>query len=182
MTTAELIHCDHPDLTLSFARGTTPYAATPSQKARIAHCLHTRLEFTTPFSFEDVPHATDAEYVMTLYLGPPPQKLLVIVHTGSDLVWVNCQPCTTVVLTNATIKRRIHSSIPMPPTPTRQSLALMIGPVIHSCLATSLILTSAKITSDSSEFGLTLRLELFSYLLPLHSTKFLSNTYVVSTP
>ena len=94
MIRAELIHRDHPDSPLSFARGTNPYAAATSQKARIARSLRTGVEFTTPLSFEDVPDATDAEYVMTLYLGTPPQKFVVIVDTGSDLVWVQCKPCT----------------------------------------------------------------------------------------
>lgn len=44
-------------------------------------------------TFESPLSATVAEYVMSLSLGTPPQKFDVVVDTGSDLVWVQCNPC-----------------------------------------------------------------------------------------
>lgn len=44
-------------------------------------------------TFESPLSATIAEYVMTLWLGTPPQKFNVVVDTGSDLVWVQCAQC-----------------------------------------------------------------------------------------
>lgn len=34
-----------------------------------------------------------ALYFVELYVGSPPQKILPIADTGSNLVWVNCNPC-----------------------------------------------------------------------------------------
>ncbi|KAK8945584.1 Aspartic proteinase CDR1 [Platanthera guangdongensis] len=33
------------------------------------------------------------EYLMTFYIGTPPEKLVAIADTGSDLIWVQCSPC-----------------------------------------------------------------------------------------
>ncbi|MGS7457592.1 pepsin-like aspartyl protease, partial [Mycobacterium tuberculosis] len=30
---------------------------------------------------------------MTLHLGTPPQPLLLVADTGSDLIWVSCSAC-----------------------------------------------------------------------------------------
>ena len=97
---AELMHRDHPDSPLRLSREATGSAvdrytaAAEHQKARIARRLIAGGEnFTTPISFGEELYA-QAEYVMTLYLGTPQQKFVVIVDTGSNLVWVQCQPCT----------------------------------------------------------------------------------------
>jgi hypothetical protein len=37
----------------------------------------------------------NGEYVMSLDLGTPSKTYSVIVDTGSDLTWIQCQPCTT---------------------------------------------------------------------------------------
>lgn len=34
-----------------------------------------------------------ALYFVELYVGTPPQKILPVADTGSDLIWVNCNPC-----------------------------------------------------------------------------------------
>ena len=88
MIRAELIHRDHPDSPLSFARGPSDVISRRLTTAGV--------EFTNPISGQpDVSYSFEAEYVMTLYLGTPAQKFVVIVDTGSDLVWVQCQPCNS---------------------------------------------------------------------------------------
>ena len=98
---AQLMHRDHPDSPLRLSREATGSvadrytAAAEHPKARIARRLIAGGEnFTTPISSGEELYA-QAEYVMTLYLGTPPQKFVVILDTGSSLVWVQCQPCTS---------------------------------------------------------------------------------------
>ncbi|KAI0499727.1 hypothetical protein KFK09_017935 [Dendrobium nobile] len=33
------------------------------------------------------------EYLMSIYLGSPAEKILAIADTGSDLIWIQCKPC-----------------------------------------------------------------------------------------
>ncbi|KAJ7547227.1 hypothetical protein O6H91_08G075700 [Diphasiastrum complanatum] len=44
-------------------------------------------DFTAPVASDN------GAYIMQLKLGTPPQTLLAILDTGSDLVWVQCKPC-----------------------------------------------------------------------------------------
>jgi hypothetical protein len=95
---AELIHRDHPDSPFSLQSGASTrsaadrYAASVSrEQSRIARRLGAGVEFKSTIS-SGVPYE-QAEYVTTLYFGTPVQKFVVIVDTGSDLVWVQCQPC-----------------------------------------------------------------------------------------
>jgi len=43
------------------------------------------------------------EYAMEVSVGTPPQHFIVIIDTGSDLVWLNCKPCIQCIV-NATDK------------------------------------------------------------------------------
>jgi hypothetical protein len=94
---AELIHRDHPDSPFSLPSGASTsaadrYAASVSrQKARVARRLGAGVEFQSTISSGN-PYE-QAEYVTTLYFGTPVQRFVLIVDTGSDLVWVQCQPC-----------------------------------------------------------------------------------------
>ncbi|KAG6557482.1 hypothetical protein Mapa_000755 [Marchantia paleacea] len=46
-------------------------------------------------SFETVVSPSPGSYIMTISLGTPPQTKTAIVDTGSDLVWLQCAPCTS---------------------------------------------------------------------------------------
>jgi hypothetical protein len=39
-------------------------------------------------------HAYIGQYLMELYIGTPPIKIMAEVDTGSDLIWVQCVPCS----------------------------------------------------------------------------------------
>lgn len=39
--------------------------------------------------------AAGGEFVVPIYLGTPPQKASVIIDTGSDLTWIQSQPCSS---------------------------------------------------------------------------------------
>ncbi|XP_047978859.1 aspartic proteinase CDR1-like [Salvia hispanica] len=41
------------------------------------------------------------EYLMKLSIGTPPVETLAVVDTGSDLVWIQCKPCTECFLQKA---------------------------------------------------------------------------------
>jgi hypothetical protein len=96
----ELIHRDHPESSLRLARAATGSvadrytAAAARDQARIARRLSQGVEFSTPLS-DGFPQYGQFEYAMTLYLGTPTQKFVLLVDTGSDLVWVQCKPCTS---------------------------------------------------------------------------------------
>jgi hypothetical protein len=99
----ELIHRDHPELSLRLPKPATGSvaerytAAAARDQARIARRLAQGVEFSTPLSPELLSplQYEQLEYAMTLYLGTPAQKFVLIVDTGSDLVWVQCKPCTS---------------------------------------------------------------------------------------
>jgi len=44
-----------------------------------------------------------ALYFVELYVGTPPQKILPVADTGSNLVWVNCNPCQNCSFFNPNI-------------------------------------------------------------------------------
>jgi hypothetical protein len=96
----ELIHRDHPEsssrlpgaATSSVANRYT--AAAACDQARISCRLAQGVEFSTLVS-PGYPLYEQAEYAMTLYLGTLVQKFVLVVDTGSDLVWVQCKPCTS---------------------------------------------------------------------------------------
>ena len=80
---AELMHRCHPE---------SPLKRGAAASARIARRLGAGVEFTTRLSSGEYSLRL-IEYVMTLYLGTPEKKFVLVMDTGSDLVWVQCQPC-----------------------------------------------------------------------------------------
>jgi hypothetical protein len=96
----ELIHRDHPEsssrlpgaATSSVANRYT--AAAACDQARISCRLAQGVEFSTLVSSGNQLYG-QVEYAMTLYLGTPVQKFILLVDTGSDLVWMQCKPCTS---------------------------------------------------------------------------------------
>jgi hypothetical protein len=96
------IHRDHPD---SPASAASTYN-TSSQSERIAAAARrslTRAEYfsrrvldaSTSGNFDTPVEAVvvEGEYAMAVSVGTPPQHFIVIIDTGSDLVWLNCKPC-----------------------------------------------------------------------------------------
>jgi hypothetical protein len=96
----ELIHRDHPESSSRLPGAATGSvadrytAAAARDQARIARRLAQGVEFSTPVSPGNQLYGV-YEYAMTLYLGTPVQKFVLTVDTGSDLVWVQCKPCTS---------------------------------------------------------------------------------------
>jgi saccharopepsin len=85
---AELIHRDHPDSPLRPPAGTDRLAAAAARsKARRRLAGGSEVADATPVA------PGSEEYLMTIHLGTPPQKFVMIVDSGSDLVWVQCLPC-----------------------------------------------------------------------------------------
>jgi hypothetical protein len=94
------IHRDHPD---SPASAATTYN-TSSQSERIAAAARRSLTRAEYFSrrvlhdgssgnFDSPVEPVRSDYVMAVSVGTPPQHFIVIIDTGSDLVWLNCKPC-----------------------------------------------------------------------------------------
>ena len=83
MIRAELMHRHHPK---------SPLKRGAAAAARIARRLGAGVEFTTRLSSGEYSLSL-IEYVMKLYLGTPEKKFILVMDTGSDLVWVQCQPC-----------------------------------------------------------------------------------------
>lgn len=94
------IHRDHPD---SPASAASTYN-TSSQSERIAAAARrslTRAEYfsrrvldaSSSGNFDSPVEPVGGDYVMAVSVGTPPQHFIVIIDTGSDLVWLNCKPC-----------------------------------------------------------------------------------------
>ncbi|CAM6046224.1 unnamed protein product [Sphagnum compactum] len=97
------IHRDHPD---SPASGASTYN-TSSQSERIAAAARrslTRAEYfsrrvlSSSGNFDSPVEAVGGDYAMAVSVGTPPQPFSVNVDTGSDLVWLNCQPCIQCIV------------------------------------------------------------------------------------
>ncbi|CAK9272169.1 unnamed protein product [Sphagnum jensenii] len=99
------IHRDHPD---SPASAASTYN-TSSQSERIAAAARRSLARAEYFSrrvlddsssgnFDSPVEAVGGDYAMAVSVGTPPQQFLVNIDTGSDLVWVNCQPCIQCIV------------------------------------------------------------------------------------
>ncbi|GJW13911.1 aspartyl protease family protein 2 [Tanacetum coccineum] len=68
----------------------SPSEAVSADTARLS-TLHRRRHPNLPLT--SGAYAGAGQYFVTLHLGTPPQPLLLIADTGSDLVWVACSAC-----------------------------------------------------------------------------------------
>ncbi len=106
------IHRDHPD---SPASAASTYN-TSSQSERIAAAARrslTRAEYfsrrvldaSSSGNFDSPVEAVvvGGEYAMAVSVGTPPRQFILNIDTGSDLVWLNCEPCIQCIV-NATDK------------------------------------------------------------------------------
>ncbi|KAL3684288.1 hypothetical protein R1sor_002310 [Riccia sorocarpa] len=53
-----------------------------------------KVELSVKASYESPLTASPGSYIMTISLGTPPQTKTAIADTGSDLVWLQCSPCS----------------------------------------------------------------------------------------
>ncbi|KAE9620897.1 putative nepenthesin [Lupinus albus] len=88
----DIIHRDYP---------VSPfYIPNETDYKRVAKAIHRSINyanrFNKPFSTKNVESKVlpnNGEYLMTYSIGTPPVKILGIVDTGSDVLWLQCQPC-----------------------------------------------------------------------------------------
>ncbi|OAY69655.1 Aspartic proteinase CDR1 [Ananas comosus] len=95
--TVELIHRDSPKSPLynhSQTHSNRLRAAARRSRAR-AELLHRTLARSEGRSLESELKRSTAEYLMAINVGTPPKRILTIADTGSDLIWSNCEPCTS---------------------------------------------------------------------------------------
>ncbi|PKA45987.1 Aspartic proteinase CDR1 [Apostasia shenzhenica] len=106
----DLIHRDSPESPL-FDPTSTPLSrlrsAVERTRARADYfniATARAVLLKRPININDVNYDTDHniqseifpnsfEYLMKLYLGTPAEETLAIADTGSDLIWVQCEPC-----------------------------------------------------------------------------------------
>ncbi|KAK2379510.1 aspartic proteinase CDR1 [Trifolium repens] len=88
----ELIHRDSPKSPL--------YQATENKYQRVVNAARRSIKFANHFyqdSLTNTPKSTiipaKGEYLMSYSVGSPPFKLYGIADTGSDIVWLQCEPC-----------------------------------------------------------------------------------------
>ncbi|EPS60725.1 hypothetical protein M569_14077, partial [Genlisea aurea] len=75
---------------------TTPYPPSPSEAlaadnrrlSDLSKRSHPRLPVISAAS------SGSGQYLVTLHLGSPPQRLFLVADTGSDLTWVSCSACS----------------------------------------------------------------------------------------
>ena len=92
----DLVHRDSPKSPLY------NHSLTPSQC--VATALNRPLQWYDYFKSglaSIIPN--HGEFLMKLSFGKPPVEMLVIVDTGSDLTWIQCEPCTNCFKQNFTI-------------------------------------------------------------------------------
>ncbi|KAF5749269.1 aspartic proteinase CDR1-like [Tripterygium wilfordii] len=91
----ELVHRDSPDSPF--------YNPSESQTKRLTNAIQRSLNRVNHFTKNSASIKNGAqppiipnngEYLMNISIGTPPFGLLAIVDTGSDLMWIQCKPCT----------------------------------------------------------------------------------------
>lgn len=60
---------------------------------RVDHHLKPSLSFS-PNQAQTKIVSNNGEYLMEIFIGTPPVRILGIADTGSDLIWTQCKPCT----------------------------------------------------------------------------------------
>ncbi|XP_052209340.1 aspartic proteinase CDR1-like [Diospyros lotus] len=97
--TVELIHRDSPlspfydPSSTKFDRLTSAFRRSMSRAAR----LNSSSKWTDDDGLHGIQSqifAANGEYLMNLSIGTPPFQMLGIADTGSDLTWLQCQPCS----------------------------------------------------------------------------------------
>ncbi|CAA2994398.1 aspartyl protease family 2 [Olea europaea subsp. europaea] len=97
LVAAALPHLSSAYLKLPLLRK-NPYPPAPSEAlsadSRRVSALHRRRRhFHTKFPVTSAASSGSGQYLVSLHLGTPPQRLLLVADTGSDLTWVTCSAC-----------------------------------------------------------------------------------------
>lgn len=83
----DLIHCNSPK-----ASGSLSNRAIQQSNSRIEYFINSN---SAAALIKDVSSSVlpdHGDYLMTIYLGSPPVKILAVVNTGSDLIWTQGSP------------------------------------------------------------------------------------------
>ncbi|XP_041001405.1 aspartic proteinase CDR1-like [Juglans microcarpa x Juglans regia] len=93
----DLIHRDSPDSPF-YNSSETPLQRTAKAVRRsinrVNHFKPSTRSSTSPKSVESEIIPDKGEYLMKYSVGTPPVPVLGIADTGSDLIWLQCKPCT----------------------------------------------------------------------------------------
>ncbi|CAJ2657414.1 unnamed protein product [Trifolium pratense] len=88
----ELIHCDSPKSPLYQPTQNKYQHLVNSARRSINRANHFYKNSLTNTPQSDVIHES-GEYLMTYSVGTPPFNIYGIIDTGSDIVWLQCEPC-----------------------------------------------------------------------------------------
>ncbi|KAE9590517.1 hypothetical protein Lal_00023345 [Lupinus albus] len=108
--------------------------------------------FTPPQNKADQTIATEnrGDYLMQIFIGTPPKKIIAVADTGSDLTWVQCRPCNNCYFQNFPLfdpsKSYTHRVIPC----TRPTCNYLF---IHSCGVTGECIYGVEYEDESYSKG-----------------------------
>ncbi|CAI9785344.1 unnamed protein product [Fraxinus pennsylvanica] len=86
-----------------------PSEALSADSRRVSSLHQRRRHFHTKFPITSAASTGSGQYLVSLHLGTPPQRLLLVADTGSDLTWVTCSACRQHCSSRATFFPR-HST------------------------------------------------------------------------
>ncbi|KAF1898974.1 hypothetical protein Lal_00019095 [Lupinus albus] len=89
----ELIHRDSPKSPFYIPNETHFERVAKAINRSINHANHFNKPSFTTKNVESNVFANGGEYLMSYSVGTPPVKILGILDTGSDITWLQCQPC-----------------------------------------------------------------------------------------
>ncbi|CAJ1932632.1 unnamed protein product [Sphenostylis stenocarpa] len=91
--TVEIFHRDSPKSPFYRSNETHFDRVMNAMQRSITRANHFTQSSVTPNTVQSTVIPNSGEYLMNYSVGTPPFKILGIVDTGSDLVWLQCQPC-----------------------------------------------------------------------------------------
>ncbi|CAL0333586.1 unnamed protein product [Lupinus luteus] len=89
----ELIHRESPKSPFYFSTETHFQRVTNAIRRSINRPNYLKQNPLLPNDVESNVYANQGEYLMSYSIGTPPVKTLGIVDTGSNIIWLQCQPC-----------------------------------------------------------------------------------------
>ncbi|KAG1338621.1 Peptidase A1 [Cocos nucifera] len=93
----EVIHRDSP-LSPFYNTSTTPFHRFMEAAQRsLARSRSYRSSFASTSSIQSTVYPDIADHLMKFSIGTPPVQVLVVMDTGSDLVWSRCKPCVDCI-------------------------------------------------------------------------------------
>ncbi|CAL0328749.1 unnamed protein product [Lupinus luteus] len=89
----ELIHRDSPKSSFYLPNETHFERVAKAIYRSINHAIHFNKPSFTTKNVESNVFPNGGEYLMSYSIGTPPVKILGILDTGSDITWLQCEPC-----------------------------------------------------------------------------------------